>query len=147
MAYATKLSNVLAKAMADAVTTQLDSGSGACTVTLYSGTQPTGGPDEAIDAQVALAIFTMSDPSFGSATDATPGGRITALSVPKTTTGEDAASTGTVATWFRAKTSAGTAVVDGTVGTSGTDMVIDNTTIADGQTVNLTAWTITMPES
>lgn len=32
-----------------------------------------------------------------------------------------------------------------TVGTSGTDVIIDNVTIANGQTVNLTALTLTMP--
>lgn len=148
MAYATRLSNNLAKRITDAVTAELDSGAGACTVTIYSGTQATD-PDTEIVAQVPLAIFTMSDPSFGSATDANPGGRITALSVPKTTTGEAGAGAGTVGTWFRAKisTQTTTGTVDGTVGTTGTDMIIDNTTIASGQTVNLTAWTITMPES
>lgn len=147
MALATRLSNVTAKAMATAVATQIDSGAGAGTVTLYSGTQAAD-PDTAIGAQVALAIFTLADPSFGTATDATPGGRITAEAV-SATTGEEEAGAGTVATWFRAATSTGTAVIDGSVaGTGGTaDLIIDNTTIADGQTVNLISWTITMPES
>jgi hypothetical protein len=35
----------------------------------------------------------------------------------------------------------------GTAGTSGTDMIMDNTSIANGQTVNLTAFTHTQPAS
>jgi len=147
MALATRLSNVLAKAMATAVATQIDSGAGAGTVTIYSGTQAAD-PDTAVVAQVPLAIFTLADPSFGAATDANPGGRITAEAVAATT-GEAGAGAGTVATWFRAKTSTGTAVIDGSVAATGgtADMIIDNTTIAADQTVNMTSWTITMPES
>lgn len=43
---------------------------------------------------------------------------------------------------------AGTSTVceeQGSVGTSGTDMIIDNTSIASGQTVNITAYTKTAP--
>ncbi len=54
--------------------------------------------------------------------------------------------TGTAA-WFRAYDSDDTAILDGSVGTSDADMIIDNTSINSGQTVSISSWTITMPES
>jgi len=56
-----------------------------------------------------------------------------------------ASGTGTAAA-ARFKDSTGTIVADGlTVGTSGTDVIIDNVSIASGQTVNLNSATITHP--
>jgi Spy/CpxP family protein refolding chaperone len=53
-----------------------------------------------------------------------------------------AAASGT-AGYFRINTSAPAAVVQGTCGTSGTDMILTNTNIASGQTVQFTSLTIT----
>ena len=48
--------------------------------------------------------------------------------------------------YFRIVDSAGTTChMQGTVGTSGTDMTIDNTSINTGQTANVTGWTLTAP--
>lgn len=46
---------------------------------------------------------------------------------------------------FRLKTSGGTAVLDGTVGTAGTDMTLGSTTITTGVNVDLGVPTITVP--
>lgn len=46
---------------------------------------------------------------------------------------------------FRLKTSGGTAVLDGTVGTSATDMILGSTTITLGVNVDLGVPTITVP--
>lgn len=55
-----------------------------------------------------------------------------------------ASGTGT-AGHYRFKTNGGTIKMDGTVTTTGGggDMTVDNTSIASGQTVNITGWTIT----
>lgn len=54
-----------------------------------------------------------------------------------------ASGTGTAA-HFRIKDSGGsTCHLQGTVGTSGTDMIIDNTSIASGQTVTVSTFTLT----
>jgi len=54
-----------------------------------------------------------------------------------------ASGTGTAA-HFRIKDSGGTTChLQGTVGTSGTDMIIDNTSIASGQTVTVSTFTLT----
>lgn len=61
-----------------------------------------------------------------------------------TVNGESAAGSGTVATKAQIKTSGGSAHLTGlTVGTSGTDVVLNNASIADGQEVTLTSATIT----
>lgn len=46
---------------------------------------------------------------------------------------------------FRLKQSGGTAVLDGTVGTSGTDMILGSTTITTGVNVDLGVPTFTVP--
>ncbi|QWE95350.1 hypothetical protein [Cupriavidus sp. EM10] len=46
-----------------------------------------------------------------------------------------------MATWYRLKTSGGTAHIDGTVGISGADLNLNNTNIATGQTVSISSST------
>ena len=92
MANAFRIANVVARAMADTFTTQLDSGSGAL-LRIYSGTQPTD-PDTALAGNTLLAELAMSSTSFGAAADAAPGGRITANAI---TADSSADATGTAA--------------------------------------------------
>ncbi len=55
-----------------------------------------------------------------------------------------AASASGTAGHFRIKDSAGTTChVQGTVGTSGTDMIIDNTSVNSGQTITISSFTLT----
>lgn len=61
-----------------------------------------------------------------------------------TVQGESGASTGTAATKAQIKTSGGSAHLTAlTVGTSGTDVVLNNTSIASGQDVTISSATIT----
>lgn len=138
MALNTKITTLTANAACDAVVDRLDIG-GAGTVRIYDGTggQPATA-DTAITTQVLLAEFTLPNPAFGAASDGA------ASLLGGTITDSEAANTGT-AVWFRATNGAGTAIIDGSVGTATADMIIDNTSITSGQTVNLTAWTVTMP--
>jgi hypothetical protein len=82
-----------------------------------------------------LATITLADPA-----SSVSGAVLTLLGVPL----EVAASgTGTAAA-ARIRTSADADVITGlTVGTSGTDIVLDSTSITSGQTVRITAGTIT----
>jgi hypothetical protein len=101
-------------------------------IKIYSGTQPANA-NTAISSQTMLASLPVSG-SFG--TDSN--GTITLSAVTAAT----AVATGT-ASFFRIFKSDGTTVVmDGSVGTSGTDMILDNTSIATGQTVSITSGTI-----
>ena len=142
MALATRISNVAAKAACDAIVDLLDAGAGPGIVRIYDGTQATD-PDTAVGAQTLLAELTCSDPAFGAAVDAAPGGRATANAV---TSDPSANATGT-ASWFRALDSNGVARWDGSVGTSGCDMNINSVSITSGAAVSITSWTVTMPET
>src|SRR5690606_35525721 len=100
---------------------------GAATIKIYTASQPTN-PDVAVSAQTLLATLTCSDPAFGSAADDSPGGKATADTI---TADSSADATGTAA-WFRAATSAGTAVIDGSAGTSSADLVLNTVSIVAG---------------
>ena len=81
-----------------------------------------------------LAIIILQKPSFSIASKVA-----TLLGVPLSIT---AIATGTAAT-AQITDSAGTVIISGlTVGTSGTDVIINSTSITSGQTVQVTAGTI-----
>jgi hypothetical protein len=88
------------------------------------------------DAEVATIGFSAT--AFASASN----GTATANSLTA-----DTDATGGTTTKFVTKTSGGAAIMGGTVGTSASDIVIDNTTVPAGVTVNLTAFSITVPAS
>jgi hypothetical protein len=139
---ATRISNACARAMCDALVDKVDQGSGAGKVRIYTASQPAD-PDTAIGAQTLLAELTFSDPAFGAAADAAPGGRATANAI---TSDSSANATGTAA-WFRVLDSDNTALWDGDVGTGSHDMVVNTTSFVAGAEVAITSWTVTMPES
>ena len=86
-----------------------------------------------------LAIFVLTL-AGGSVTDAV----WTLAFDSNSTTGEAAASTGTTATKARIKNSGGTARITGlSVGTTGSAINLDNTSIASGQTVTISSATFT----
>ena len=137
----TRISNASAIAMCDALVDRIDiGGAGKCRI--YSGTQPTD-PDTAIGAQTLLAELTFSNPAFGNAADANPGGRATANAI---TSDSSADATGT-ASFFRVINGSGTAIMDGSVGTSSSDMIVNTTAFVAGAEVAITSWTVTMPET
>lgn len=138
MALQTRIPYATASAACDAIVDRLDIG-GAGTVKVYDGTQPANA-DTAVSTQNILCEFTLANPAFGAASNGA------ASMAGGTKTDSSANNTGT-ATWFRAFNGAGTVIIDGSVAATGgtADMIIDNTSIASGQTVNLTAWTVTMP--
>ena len=104
----------------------------AAIIKLYDGTQPTNA-NTAVSTQVLLVSLNISG-TFG--TDSN--GTITLSSVTNGT----AVATGT-ASWFRITKSDGTTVVmDGSVGTSSADMILNNTSIATSQTVSISSGTI-----
>ena len=106
-------------------------GSGAL-INIYAGSQPANA-NTAISGQTLLVTLTVSG-SFG--TDSN--GTITLSTV----TNGVAVATGT-ASFFRITQSNGTTVVmDGSVATSDADLVLNNTSIATGQVVSISAGTI-----
>jgi len=102
-------------------------------VRIYDGTRPAG-PGTAISTQVLLAELTCSA-TFGTVS----GGVLTVSSI----TADPSANADGTATWFRVTTSAGAGVIDGNVGTSGSDLNLTSTGITTGQSVSITSFTIT----
>jgi len=97
---------------------------------IYDGSRPaTCGT-----ATTLLAELTCSDPAGSVASQALTFSAITADS--------SANATGT-ATWFRIVDSTGTCCVDGNIGTSGSDLNLNSTSISSGQEVSITSAVIT----
>jgi hypothetical protein len=98
---------------------------------IYDGTRPaTGGT-----ATTLLAELTCNATFAPSAS----GGVLTLNAI---TSDSSANATGT-ATWFRITTSGGTAIIDGNVSTSGSDLNLNTTSIVSGAAVSVTSFTIT----
>jgi len=133
MASNLKYSAALKNAQQNAITSQLGANA---VLEIYSGSQPAS-PDTAVGAQVLLASLACNATFAPGAS----GGVLTLNSISNGT-GTAGAAGGTTATWFRMKTSGGTAHIDGTVGISGADLNLNNTSIATGQTVSVTSFTL-----
>jgi hypothetical protein len=119
----------------DNINTAINAGTGAGLLRIYSGTRPaTGGT-----ATTLLAELTLSDPAASSASSGV-------LTLNAITADSSADATGT-ATWFRVVDSSGTFVMDGNVGTSGSDLNLTTTSIVSGQPVSITSATITAPNA
>lgn len=112
----------------DAITTFAGAGA---KLRIYNGTRPaTGGA-----ATTLLAEFTLGSPFAPAASNG-----VLSPTLPADTTGSAAGT----ATWFRiVKADGTTQVIDGSVGTSGSDLNLNTTTISSGLTVSVTGFTIT----
>jgi len=124
LAYASTLRN----AMLDEITT---AAGGSALLNIYDGSRPaTGG-----SATTLLAQLTCNATFAPSAS----GGVLTLNAI---TQDSSANATGT-ATWFRITTSGATFVLDGNVGTSGSDLNLSSTSIVATQPVSVTSFVIT----
>lgn len=101
---------------------------------IYSGSVPAN-VGASLGAAVLLAQLTCGTPFAASAS----GGVLTANAI---STESSADGTGT-ASFFRITTSGGTAVIQGSVGTSGADLNLNTTGITAGAQVSITSLTIT----
>lgn len=117
----------LRNAQLDAITTFAGAGA---KLRIYDGTRPaTGGT-----ATTLLAEFTLGSP-FAPAASA----GVLSPTLPSAVTGS---ATGT-ATWYRIVKADGTThVIDGSAGTSGTDMILNTASITP-VSCSVTAWTVT----
>lgn len=124
LAYTTTLRNT----MLDAITTAAGN---AALLRIYDGVRPaTGGA-----ATTLLAELTCGTPFAA-------GAAAGVLTLGAITQDASANATGT-ATWFRIVTSGATFVLDGNVGTSGSDLNLTTTSIVATQPVSVTSFTIT----
>ena len=132
---------VIAKAMCDAIVDEIDNGGGTAVLRIYGDTRATD-VDTAVAAQTLLSEHNLSNPAFGAAVDIGGSARATANSISDDTSANNT----DTATWFRVFNRAGTPVIDGNVGTSSADLIIDNTSITAGQTVKVNSYTVTVAE-
>ena len=125
-----EISTAAQNAAGKALTDLLDSGS----IEIRTGSSP--GVNSAATGTL-LGTLPLSATAFG----AWAAGSATANAI---TQDASADATGT-AGYFRALSSGGAAVIDGTVGTSGTELILNSTAITAGATIDVTSWTITHP--
>lgn len=135
MAADLSVTNAAASAMCDALVDRIDAG-GAGTLKIYDGTRAATA-DTAVGAQVLLATLTFSATAFGAASN----GVATANAITQDSSA-DATST---ATWFRIASGGGTTQMDGNVGTSAADLILNTTSIVSGAAVSISAGTVTVP--
>lgn len=131
MALNTQVSNIAASAEANALATLLNSGF----IDIYDGAQPATA-DTAIVAQVKGVRLTFNATAFGTSTT----GALTANAITSGT-----ASATITATWFRClKTDGTTVVMDGTVGTTASNLILPTVSISSGVTVSCSSFTHTV---
>lgn len=139
MALGTVVSMSAAIAALDAALLLLNTG-GAGKIEIRSGAAPA--KPETADSGTLLAEITLSADAFNdSADDSSKRAAATA----KTMTADTSANNTGTAAHFRAKNGAGTVIIQGTVGLSGTDMTLNTVDIVSGATVTITSWTVRLP--
>jgi len=120
----------LRNAQLDEVQILIDTDVGAGNLIILDGARPaTGGAKT-----TTLATLPLTDP----VAPAAAAGVLTFSAI----TDDTSTSAGT-ATWFRLEDNSGDAVVDGDVGTSGSDLNLNSTSISAGGTVSVTSFVIT----
>ena len=105
---------------------------------LYDGTPPANA-SAALSGNTLLATLTFASDAFGDSAS----GVATAAAITSDTTAD---ATGT-ATFFRLWKSDNTVMLQGTAGTSGTDLILNTASIVAGAVVAVSSLTITMPAS
>jgi hypothetical protein len=124
---AVTLTTAARNAACNAIVDLIDAGAGAGTLELLLA-----------NASTEVATLTFSDPAFGNA--ATGVATASAITSDTSATGNAAA-----ATIAKLKDSDGTEVLRCSVGTSGAVINLSNNVIATGETVAITALTVTVP--
>lgn len=124
-------------AATDAITALANAGATGGKLQIRSGTQPAG-PD-ATATGTLLAELILSKPAFAAAANGAAALAGTPLSV-------NAVAAGT-ASWFRILDSNGVARIDGTVGISNADLIVNTTAVSTGLKVEITNGSLTMPAS
>lgn len=128
---AVAITTALRNAHLDAIRDAIDAGAGPGVVRIYDGTRPASGGA----ATTLLATVTCSDPCAPNASGGT-------LTFNAFTEDSSADATGT-ATWARIEDSTGGWVMDLDVGTSGTELILNTTSITAGGPVRIDSGSLT----
>lgn len=140
MALGFYFTNAVCQAMLTAVAAAADAGT-AAVIRILTGTPPAN-PD-ASESGTLLATLTCSASISSGISDTGTAARLTFAAI---TSDSSADATGT-ATYFRLLTqTGGTAIAQGTVGTSSADLILNTTAVTSGSTVSMSGATIDLPE-
>lgn len=131
-----KISDLACNAAINAICALLDANPPGV-LKIYTGSAPTNTTDA--DSGTLLSTLTFSNTSFGAASSKTA----TANTITSDT---NVANTGT-AGYFRAKDGNGVTIMQGTVGTSGTDLIFNTVNFVAGGTCAITSLTATQPNT
>lgn len=138
MANAPSITAAAANAVADAVVDLVDAGAAAGKLKIYDGTAPADA-GTALSGNTLLAELAMSDPAFGAAANG--------VATANTITDDSSADATGTATFFRVTDSNDVVIFQGEVGTSGSDLNLDSTSISAGVTVSVSSLTYTQSKS
>jgi hypothetical protein len=105
-------------------------------VQIYDGSRPADA-DTAVTTQTQLAEFILDSPAFGDAAAGVASG----LGLPKATYALDTST----ATWARIVDISDVVYMDGSVGTSSADVIVNTTSFVLDELVNLTALSYSRP--
>lgn len=126
---AVQLSAAARNARADAIATAVGN---AGKLQIRSGSAPA-------DCAAADSGSLLSEHTLGSPFAPSASGGVLSPTLPSNV---NASATGTAGHW-RVKTSGGTTVAQGTCGTSGTDMILNTTSLVSGGPVQINSWSFT----
>jgi hypothetical protein len=107
------------------------------TINVYDGSVPASAAT-ALGGQTLLAEVTLANPAFGSAS----AGTITLLGVPRS---DNSINNSGTAAFFRMVQ--GTNTLQGSVGVSSADMIVDSVSFIEGGVFTINSLTVTMPAS
>ncbi len=140
MANAPSISTAARNAACDAVVDLVDAGTPPGLLKIYQngGANPAD-VNAALGGATLLGTLTMSTTAFGSAST----GVATAAAITSDTSAD---ATGT-AHFFRITNAAGTAIIQGEIGTSGSDLNLSSTSITSGGTIAVSSLTYTQAAS
>lgn len=134
------MSIIAAKAALDAVTA-LVNGGGTGHLFIRSGAPPA--TTLTADSGTLGATLTLSATAFGASTSATSNGLATATA--NSIASDTNAANSITAGHFRIKNGSSVCILQGTVGTSSADLILNTTTITAGDTVACTSFLVTLP--
>lgn len=133
MALNTQVSDTVANAAVDAVRVLANSG----IIRIYTGTQPANANSSATGT--LLATLTFSATAFAPS--------VAGVATANSITGANAVASGTAGYFRVLKSDTTTVLWDGSVGTSGANLNMANTTITSGGPVSIASMTFTLPEA
>lgn len=136
--------NTRAIILCDSVVDAIDAYNMTGLLRIYSGAAPANA-DASLAGTAVLAELTMSRPAFSGAVDANPGATATAAPI----TQDSSANLGGTATFARIVNASGEACLQVSVSAvgGGGELQLATTTIVSGQPVQVTSFTVTVPEA